>query len=143
LKISGNLIIIFLFLTSIILIIFLSGCTTRTHIASKAKGLEDTLNRFNEEMNILIKKQQLSKKDNELIVVEINNFHNIFEEFKKEDVPFFLKKFKKITVNKLNKRDKILFQIKQKAVIGKATINDIPIIQKQIKDNMNINLFNK
>jgi hypothetical protein len=94
-------------------------------------------------MDILDKKQQLSKKDQELIVVEINNFHNTFEEFKKEDVPFFLKKIKKKTVNKLNKKEKILFQIKQKAEIGKATINDIHIIQKEIKDNLNINLFKK
>jgi hypothetical protein len=138
-----NIKIKLLFITCIILIIFLCGCTFKTNIASKAEGLEYSLNRFNEEMDILDKKLQLSKKDQELIVVEINNFHNTFEEFKKEDVPFFLKKVKKKTVNKLNKKEKILFQIKQKAEMDKATINDIHIIQKEIKDNLNINLFKK
>ncbi|MBP0726574.1 hypothetical protein J5Y03_15540 [Bacillus sp. RG28] len=142
-RIRVNFINLFLFLTSILLIIFLCGCTFKTNIASKAERLEYSLNRFNEEMNILEKKQQLSKKDQELIVVEINNFHNTFEEFKKEDVPFFLKKIKKSTVNKLNKKEKILFQIKQKAEMDKATVNDIHLIQKEIKDNMNINIFKK
>jgi outer membrane murein-binding lipoprotein Lpp len=128
---------------SILLIILLSGCTLKTDIASKAEDLSYSLERFNEEITALEKKQQLNEKDQDLIISEINNFHDTFAKFKKEEPPFFLKKIKKITVKKLNKKDKILLKIKQKAEKGKATINDIKIIKKEIKDDVNINLFNK
>jgi hypothetical protein len=121
--------ITFLFLLFVGLL--LTGCSGETlkskseKFSTEAEILGETVEIVKETLKPLEKKHTLSLKDQDLIVSQIESLTVEMNDFKEEEAPFLAKIAKKLAVKELNKREKELLSIKEKAQNEKAKVADI------------------
>jgi hypothetical protein len=121
--------ITFLFLLFVGLL--LTGCSGETlkskseKFSTEAEILGETVEIVKETLKPLEKKHTLSLKDQDLIVSQIESLTVEINDFKEEEAPFLAKIAKKLAVKELNKREKELLSIKEKAQNEKAKAADI------------------
>jgi hypothetical protein len=121
--------ITFLFLLFVGLL--LTGCSGETlkskseKFSTEAEILGETVEIVKETLKPLEKKHTLSLKDQDLIVSQIESLTVEINDFKEEEAPFLAKIAKKLAVKELNKREKELLSIKEKAQNEKAKVADI------------------
>ncbi|MCM3765671.1 hypothetical protein [Neobacillus niacini] len=136
---------------SLLLVMFLTGCSVEIdtsssksdEFASKADELASTFMDAKDTLKPLKEKENLSSKDQEQIIKVINTLTDEIDEFKNEEAPFLAKKAKKVAVEVLNKKEKTLLNIKEKAEKETVTTEDVEKIIKTVSDDFKINLFDK
>jgi hypothetical protein len=120
-----------IFLSLLFVALLLTGCSEETlkskseRFSAEAETLGDTVKIVKDTLKPLEKKHTLSLKDQDLIVIQIENLTEEMNDFKEEEAPFLAKIAKKMAVKELNKREKELINIKEKAQNDKAKVADI------------------
>jgi hypothetical protein len=111
--------------------LLLTGCSEETlksksdRFSTEAETLGDTVEIVKDTLKPLEKKHTLSLKDQDLIVTQIENLTEEMNDFKESEAPLLAKVAKKMAVKELNKREKELKNIKEKAQNDKANVADI------------------
>jgi hypothetical protein len=120
-----------IFLSLLFVGLLLTGCSEETlkskseRFSTEAETLGDTVEIVKDTLKPLEKKHTLSLKDQDLIVTQIENLTEEMNDFKESEAPLLAKVAKKMAVKELNKREKELKNIKEKAQNDKANVADI------------------
>jgi hypothetical protein len=120
-----------IYLSMLFVGLLLTGCSGETmkskaeKFSTEAETLGETVEIVKETLKPLEKKHTLSLKDQDLIVSQIESLTVEMNDFKEEEAPFLAKIAKKRAVKELNKREKELLSIKEKAQNEKAKVADI------------------
>jgi hypothetical protein len=120
-----------IFLSLLCVGLLLTGCSEETlksksdRFSTEAETLGDTVEIVKDTLKPLEKKHTLSLKDQDLIVTQIENLTEEMNDFKESEAPLLAKVAKKMAVKELNKREKELKNIKEKAQNDKANVADI------------------
>lgn len=124
--------------------LLLTGCSGETlkskseKFSSKAKTFGETVEIVKDTLKPLEKKHTLSRKDQDLLVNQIESLTEEMNDFKEEEAPFLAKVAKKMAVKELNKREKELLSIKDKAQNDKASVEDINTILNILSEDFEI-----
>ncbi|PLS16120.1 hypothetical protein CVD28_18950 [Bacillus sp. M6-12] len=65
----------------LLLSVLLSGCSLESDFAPAADHLDSALEQLNEEMNLLDDKDTLTIKDQQIVITELDKFHESVAEF--------------------------------------------------------------
>jgi outer membrane murein-binding lipoprotein Lpp len=129
--------------------LFLTGCSGETlkskseKFSSEAETLGETVKIVKNTLKPLENKYTLSSKDQYLIVSQIESLTEEMNDFKEEEAPFLANVAKKMAVKELNKREKELLRIKDKAQNDKASVEDIKTILNILSEDFEISSLKK
>lgn len=91
----------------------------------------------------LKEKDSLSTSDQKTIELQIEKLREAIDNFKSTEAPFLVKTAKKRVAKELNKREKTLIKIQEKAKNGEVEKEDLEIMIELISDEIEIKLWNK
>jgi outer membrane murein-binding lipoprotein Lpp len=120
-----------IFLSMLFVGLLLTGCSEESlkskseKFSTEAKTLGETVEIVKDTLKPLEKKHTLSPKDQDLIVSQIDNLTEDINDFKEEEAPLLAKIAKKMAVKELNKKEKELLSIMEKAQNDKAKVADV------------------
>jgi hypothetical protein len=131
-----------IFLSLLFVGLLLTGCSEETlkskseRFSTEAETLGETVEIVKDTLKPLEKKHTLSLKDQDLIVTQIENLTEEMNDFKEEEAPF-------LAVKELNKREKELINIKEKAQNDKAKVADIKRIRTILSTDFDMKSLGK
>ena len=134
---------------SLMLICLLTGCSVEIdtgsskeeQLATAAEELGLSFEETKETMELLKDQETLTAEDQKLIVKKLEQLIEEIEQFKDEDGTLIGKAAKKLAMNQLNKKEKILLNIREKAENETADISDIKKIMNTVSDDFEFSLF--
>jgi outer membrane murein-binding lipoprotein Lpp len=122
----------------------LTGCSVEDltskseKFASQAEAFGEKLVGVKETFETLENKKTLSREDQKLIVSELETLSEELDLFEKKEAPLVAKAAKKLALKELNKREKELNRIKEKAQKGEAEASDVEEIVELLSDDFGI-----
>lgn len=109
--------------------------------SDRADELGNQCDASKDRLEQLEKKNNLTAKDQKLIVKELDRLTKSIDQFKEEEAPFLAKKVKKIVVKELDGILDVLEEIHEKAERETANHDDVKTILYALSDNIEFNLF--
>lgn len=133
----------------VVFVFLLSGCSVSVDTeVSKADQFtavaEDIEATFLEAQSMFIelsKKQKLSSSDQKSVYLQIEQLREGIKTFKSTEAPFLAKTAKKTVAKELNKIEKTLIKIQEKAKNGEVEKEDLELMIELISTDIEINFF--
>jgi hypothetical protein len=127
----------------------LTGCSAQNfsskseNFVSEAEIFGQTIVEVKDSLKPLENKPTLTQKDQALIVSQIESLIEEMNDFKEAEAPLLAIAAKKIALKELNKREKELNSMKEKAKNGRAEVEDVEKILHLLSDDFKISMFEK
>lgn len=96
-----------------------------------------------DEIKSFEKKEKLSSEDQQQIDKELAGLLNAIDDFKKEEPSGIGKAAKKLVDKELKKKEQIVLKMQAKAKSETATKEDIAVLNNELKNDIDFNLFGK
>ena len=135
----------------VLLVFLLSGCSISLdpdlskvdEFTAVAEEMEVAFTEAKSTFIELNEKPSLSSSDQKTIELQIEQLREAIGDFKSTEAPFLVKTAKKKVAKVLNKKEKELITIQEKAKNGKAEKEDLELMIKLVSDDIEIKFGNK